>query len=129
MPEQVVTGAMMECTFGMAPSSFIALPEGPPVNASKMAAGNISHIIPIGNIPPFGMCISPTNPVVAAATTAALGVLTPMPCVPAIPDPWEPGNPTVLVNGMPALNNTCMCTCAWGGVITFTEAGQMTVMD
>ena len=129
MPEQVVTGAMMACAFGMAPSSFIAVPMGPPVMANKMPAGNISNMIPIANIPPFGMCMSPSNPTVAAATAAALGVLTPMPCIPVIPAPWTPGNPTVLVNKMPALNNTCMCTCAWGGVITITSPGQMTVMD
>ncbi|MGH2391443.1 MAG: DUF4280 domain-containing protein [Chloroflexota bacterium] len=129
MPVQVVTGAMMACTFGAAPSSFIATPMGPPVMASKLPAGNIMNMIPIGNIPPFAMCMSPSNPTVAAATAAALGVLTPMPCVPVVPAPWTPGNPTVMINNMPALNNTCMCNCAWGGVITITNPGQTTVMD
>jgi hypothetical protein len=30
---------------------------------------------------PFAYCTSPANPTVAAATEAALGVLTPMPCI------------------------------------------------
>ena len=72
---------------------------------------------PIANIPPFGMCMSPSNPTVIAATAAALGVLTPMPCVPVIPAPWVPGSPTVLIANMPALNNSSKLMCAWGGVI------------
>lgn len=91
-------------------------------------AANIMDHIPIANIPPFTMCTSLANPTVAAATAAALGVLTPMPCVPLIPAPWVPGSPTVLINNMPALTNTCQCMCTWGGVITITAPGQVTVM-
>jgi hypothetical protein len=54
-----------------------------------------------------------------------MGVLTPMPCVPNTPAPWTTGSPTVLIGFMPALNNTCTCNCLWGGVITFTAAGQL----
>ena len=56
---------------------------------------------PFVNILPFGMCMSLANPMVAAATAAALGALTPMPCIPVTPAPWVPGSPTVLVGGMP----------------------------
>ena len=79
---------------------------------------------PIVNIPPFGMCSSLANPTVAAATTAALGVLTPMPCVPATVTPWAPGSPTVMLGNMPTLNNTCTLNCMWGGVITISQPGQ-----
>ena len=72
------------------------------------------------------MCITPSNPAVASATAAALGVLTPMPCVPVIPAPWVVGSPTVLLGNMPALNNTSTLMCAWGGVITITVPGQVT---
>jgi len=75
---------------------------------------------------PFGMCQSPANPAVAAATAAALGVLTPMPCVPVIPAPWVPGAPTVLLANMPALDNTSKLMCAYAGVIEITDAGQAT---
>lgn len=125
MPQHVCMGAMMECSFGVAPSSLIILPVNRTVTSAMPAATIMDHV-PIVNIPPFGMCMSPSNPEVAAATAAALGVLTPMPCVPVTPAPWAPGSPTVLLGGIPALNNTCQLMCAWGGVIAITEPGQMT---
>ena len=129
MPQQVVMGAMMACSFGVAPAPLTVVPAGPPVMAGKMAAATIMDFAPIVNIPTFGMCSAPTNPVVIAATAAKLGVFTPAPCVPATAAPWIPGVPLVMINKMPALNNTCTCMCSWLGVITITEAGQMTVMD
>jgi hypothetical protein len=128
MAQVVSMGAMMMCSFGAAPSSLIVIPKGPPIMAGGPLMANIADNIPIANIPPFGVCMSLANPTVAAATAAALGVLTPMPCVPVIPAPWVPGSPTVLVGGMPALTNTCQCMCAWAGVITITVPGQFTVM-
>jgi hypothetical protein len=88
---------------------------------------NIMDHIPMVNIMPFGMCMSPSNPVVAAATAAALGVLTPMPCIPATPAPWVPGAVTDLLGNFPALDNVSQLMCIWGGVITFTSPGEMTV--
>jgi len=126
MPIHCCTGGMMMCTFGLAPSSFVATPKM--VSTSYMDAGNIMDNVPMMNIPPFGACISMANPTVAAATAAALGVLTPQPCVPVIPAPWAPGAPTVLVNNMPALDNTSKLMCAWAGVIQFTFPGQVTEM-
>jgi hypothetical protein len=79
------------------------------------------------NIPTFGMCITESNPEVAAATAAALGVLTPMPCIPVTADPWAPGAPNVLIGDMPSLTEDSMCTCMWGGEISITFAGQVTV--
>jgi len=126
MAMHTCTGAMMQCSFGMAPSSFIATPKM--VQTSYMDAGNIMDNKPIANIPPFGMCQSMANPQVAAATAAALGVLTPMPCVPVIAAPWAPGAPTVLVANQPALNNSSKLMCNWAGVIQFTNPGQTTEM-
>jgi len=124
MPMHVCTGGMMQCTFGMAPSTFNATPKQ--VMTGNMPAGNIMDHVPMTNIPPFGLCQSLANPTVAAATAAALGVLTPMPCVPATPAPWVPGAVTVLVANMPALDNTSKLMCIWGGVISFTNPGQTT---
>jgi len=124
MPNQTCMGAMMTCTMGVAPSSLVPTPKT--VMTSNMVAANILDHIPIVNIPPFGMCTSPANPTVAAATAAALGVLTPMPCIPNTPAPWVPGAPTVILTGAPALDNTCKLTCIWGGMIAFSTPGQFT---
>ena len=127
MPNQVSMGALMTCTFGVAPSALVVLPknkvfaEGPP-------AANIMDHIPMVNIMSFGMCSSPANPTVAAATAAALGVLTPMPCVPATAAPWAPGAPTVMIANMPALDNVSKCLCSYGGAIAFANAGTVKTM-
>ena len=125
MPNQVCMGAMMMCTMGMAPSSLVVLPTNK-VLTDQMPDANIMDHIPMTNIMPFGMCMSPANPTVAAATAAALGVLTPMPCIPNTPAPWVPGAPTVLLANMPALDDSSTLMCMWGGVIKVNFAGQVT---
>jgi hypothetical protein len=123
--QQVVTGALLQCSFGVAPSSLMVLPKNTTM-VNNMPAANIMDNIPMVNILPFGMCQSMMNPMVAAATAAALGVLTPMPCVPVTAAPWAPGAPTVLIGNMPALNNSSKCLCNWGGMISINMAGQFT---
>src|SRR5437868_15445857 len=118
-------GARLQCSFGAAPSTLVVLPQNR-VNATVPAA-NILDNKPIVNILPFGMCSSPSNPTVAAATAAALGVLTPMPCIPVTPAPWVPGSPTALIGSMPALHNTSKLMCAYGGVIQIVTPGQTTL--
>ena len=123
---QVVSGAMLTCTFGMAPSSLVVLPKSRVMATAP--ADNVMDMVPNMNIPPFGMCQSMSNPQVAAATAAALGVLTPMPCIPVPAGPWKPGSPTVQIGGMAALNNSCTANCAWGGMIQIGMPGQTNVM-
>jgi hypothetical protein len=121
----VTGGAMMKCTFGVAPSSLMVLPVNKVV--VNMPAANIMDNKPIVNVPPFGMCQSPSNPTVIAATAAALGVFTPMPCLPLLPAPWIVGKPTILIGNMPALSDDSTLLCAWGGVIKCNMAGQTKV--
>jgi hypothetical protein len=125
MGQQVCAGAMLACSFGAAPGTLAVLPAN---NVTTGAAdATIMDSKPVVNIAPFGVCISLSNPTVAAATAAALGVLVPMPCMPVTPAPWAPGSPTVLIGGMPALNNASKLMCAFGGVIQITMPGQTTV--
>lgn len=126
MGMQVVAGANLQCSFGVAPSVLSVLPVNR-VMAGAPAA-NIMDNKPMMNILPFGMCNCPANPMVIAATAAALGVLTPMPCIPVTVAPWMPGCPSVLVGGMPGLQNSSKLMCNWGGVIQILMPGQMTVM-
>src|ERR1700741_1589443 len=126
MPMQVCMGAMMQCTFGMAPSSLVVLPTNR-VMTDQVPDANIMDHIPMTNIMPFGMCMSPANPSVAAATAAAFGVLTPMPCIPVTTSPWVLGAPTVLLGGNPTLDSTSTLLCTWAGVIQVVEPGEFTV--
>ncbi len=121
----VCGGALLQCSFGVAPSSLMVVPKNKVMTTMPIA--NIMDNVPMMNIMPFGMCSSLANPTVAAATAAALGALTPMPCIPVIPAPWAPGSPTVLVANMPALNDSSKLMCAYGGVIQINMAGQMTI--
>jgi hypothetical protein len=127
MAIQVAMGASLMCTMGLAPSSLVVLPQNRTMAEGKPAANIMDHK-PFVNIVPFGMCKSPANPAVAAATVAALGVLTPMPCTPVTPGPWAPGSPTTLIANFPALNNSSKCMCAFAGVISISNPGCTKVM-
>jgi hypothetical protein len=118
-------GATLQCSFGAAPSTLNVLPinrvfAGPPV-------ANIMDGKPLLNVLPFGTCMSLANPMVAAATAAALGVLTPMPCLPMTVAPWVPGVPTTLIGNMPALDMNSKLMCNWGGVIQILAPGEFQV--
>jgi hypothetical protein len=123
---QVAVGATLQCSFGVAPGVLAVLPANRTMTGGPDA--NIMDHVPMLNILPFGMCNCPSNPMVAAATAAALGVLTPMPCIPMTSAPWMPGAPTVMVGGMPSLQNSSKLMCQWGGVIQILAPGQFTVM-
>lgn len=116
----------MMCTFGLAPSTLVVLPKNK-VFTDMMPDANIMDHIPMTNIMPFGACTSLANPQVASATAAALGVLTPQPCIPNTPSPWVPGAVTVLLANQPTLDNISKLTCLWAGVISFVDAGEETV--
>ncbi len=126
MAQQVYIGATIACSLGVAPSTLVVTSQLQTVTNGTPAA-TIMDFAPLVNVPPFGMCTTLTNPVVAAATAAKLGVYTPASCVPLTTAPWAPGSPTVLISGQPALTNTCTLLCQWGGVITVTNPGQLTV--
>jgi hypothetical protein len=123
----VCMGAMLQCSFGVAPSSLVVLPINRTLTSNVPGATIMDHV-PLLNIMPFGVCSSIANPMVAAATTAALGVLTPMPCIPVTVAPWVVGAPTALEGNMPLLNDSSKLMCMWGGVIQVVVPGQFTAM-
>ena len=95
MATAVVAGATVQCTMGLAPGQLLVTSQAM-VLAGGMPAATIADAAPITNVTPCGMCTSLLNPQVAAATAAALGVLTPMPCVPAPVGIWScAGTPLV----------------------------------
>ena len=121
MGKFVTNNALLQCSFGVAPTPLTVVGLRPMVQNMPMA--NIMDFAPMLNIKPFGMCRSMSNPTVAAATAAAMGVLTPMPCIPVITAPWSPGA-MVKVCNMPALLDNCKCMCAYGGNISINFPGN-----
>ena len=122
MANPVVSTALCTCSFGVAPMPLTVSSQQTVMMGSLPAATIMDNVCTT-----FGMCSSLANPTVASATAAAMGALTPMPCVPVVPAPWAPGCPTVMVCGKPLLNNTCKLMCAYGGVIQVTTTPAMTV--
>jgi hypothetical protein len=84
MAQVVNSSGTLTCSFGSTPASLIVLPVNR-TNAEGTPAATIMDNVPLTNIPSFGVCMAPTNPVVIAATSAASGTPTPAPCVPVIP--------------------------------------------
>jgi hypothetical protein len=112
----VVNGAVLQCSFGAAPGSLVVAPINKVMFENKPVANIMDHK-PMVNIMPFGVCMTITNPLTAAQTAAALGVLTPGACIPATSAPWAPGAPKTMVANFPALTDQSMCVCAYGGVV------------
>ncbi|MGC4067266.1 MAG: DUF4280 domain-containing protein [Polyangiaceae bacterium] len=119
---QVCMGANTMCSGGVAPATLVVVGKRP---MCPTPAANIMDNKPMANILPFGMCTLPSNPMVASLTAAALGVLTPAPCIPVTAAPWMPGNPKVLVDIFPTLTSESTCMCSYGGVISIVYPGQV----
>ena len=126
----VANGAQLACTMGTVPSPLTVVP-GPPHDATvsppPAQLATIDDFIPLTNIKSFGMCNSPANPAVQAATTAAAGVFTPAPCVPATAVPWTPPQ-KVLLTGVPAFDQAATCQCTWQGIVKVVTPGQAGVV-
>ena len=126
MAQAVVTMANVTCIFGTTPATLKA------TSNLKVTTGGkplcvIADTAPTVNIGSCGMCSSLANPAVAAATAAALGVLTPQPCVPATTGSWIPNNTKVLIGGQPALTLGSTCMCSYGGTVNIVDPGQFKV--
>jgi hypothetical protein len=119
MSKLVCSGAMLQCSYGLAPAQFVVLPISQVFTQKKPGATIMDHK-PTTNVMPFGMCTAPGNPLVIAAKG-------PVPCVPATTTPWTPGSPTIQMGGQMALNSDCQLTCMWSGVIRVVQPGQQTV--
>lgn len=127
MGKIVTNGAMLQCSFGTTPCT-LAVSDPTRALCGNLVMATIQDITP-ANIPTFGMCQSIANPQVQTATSAAMGTLTPQPCVPAITGPWAPGSAEMKVNGTPVLTNSCKCQCMWQGMISVQNPGNAAIAD
>jgi hypothetical protein len=117
----VVHGAQLECSQGSSPSQYAV--NSDMADSDGKNIGTVMDFVPILNIKAFGMCKTQTNPQVASATAAALGVLTPQPCIPIVTAPWSPGSSISSIDGKKVLTEDSTCKCQWTGSISVKQAG------
>ena len=126
MPTLVVSGAMLRCTMGSAPSPLQVDGGGP--TAGGLPIATIANNKSGQNIQPFGNCDSDAN-LGASRKRPRPGVAPSFPqCMPVIVSPWIPGSPGVMAGNVPVVSSTCQCRCQWGGVISILNPGQPAVM-
>ena len=123
----VVAGAAIACTMGLSPGTLNVTSQQK-VLVSSAPAATINDTAPMVNVGACGLCTSMANPTVASATAAALGVLTPMPCVPSPVGPWMGGGTCPMVSGQPGLSNEATLVCSYGGTIRILSPGQTKVL-
>src|SRR5262249_31677428 len=99
-------------------------PPRPMVGEPPMPVATVGDFAPMVNVQPFGMCTAQANPMVAAATAAAMGVLTPQPCLPVVTEPWSPGSGGFRIADVKALTSDSICGCQWAGSISITDPGS-----
>jgi hypothetical protein len=121
VPKLIVQGAQLKCSIGIAPSTFSVSPSHD-VAGDARERQQRRRLYPDANVASLGMCQSMSNPQVSAATSAALGVLTPQPCQPVLAQAWSPGSTSVTAADRPALHDGCTCACQWGRTISVTSA-------
>lgn len=120
------SGALLSCPMGFVPAVMNILPKT--VLGGFRPLASITDCIPYLNVSMFGPCKSLLNPVTAAQTAAAFGVLTPGPCMPVPVGVWLPMKPNVITLTGPVLMNNSMLICAFGGIIKVNIPGQFKVM-
>ena len=126
MKPVVIQGTLLKCSFGNMPAPIMVLPDKK-VKSMLPVAVKTDHI-PLLNILPFGMCCNPANPMVIAATAAAMGVLTPVPCIPCTAQDWTGASEKVKIKGEQALNTDARLQCLYGGDIQVTAPLQPMVL-
>lgn len=122
----VCSGATLKCSFGDKNSKLSVYPDRT-VFLTERPMANISDHTSMYNIWPFGKCRTVSYPSTGAATAAAHGKLTPMPCVPGTVAEWLNGKNDYIIKGKPALLKSSYCKCQWGGIITIIDDGQISI--
>lgn len=120
----VCSGATMRCSFGDKSARLTVYPDRT-VFLTGQPMANISDHTSLYNIAPFGKCHTTRYPATGAATAAAHGRLTPMPCVPGTMTNWRNGKDDYIIKGSPALLKSSYCKCCYGGIIRIVKDGQV----
>ena len=123
MPKCVCSGAKLKCSFGAGPKDMIVLPINRTLTATFKPLANSIDIIPFINIPAFGQCKSPINPM-NWKMAGPVPVFVPSSCIPIPVKPWSPAAKKTKIGKQPAMLETSKTMCAWLGNIEVDKPGQ-----
>jgi len=113
----VCKGAKIKCSMGDNEVDLGTLPI--PIKNKGKELMSVLNFVPYLNIPSFGNCKSPANPMVLAAQGA------PQTCIPMTLTPWSPGAKKLkILGGTAALMDKDTNFCLWAGSIEITDPGQ-----
>lgn len=118
-------GTLRKCIFGLVPTPFLPIPSNV---FTVEPVGSMLDIIPFLNVMTFGICITPTNPMVDAIMIASLGTVDFAPCIPIPIIPKTPAAYNVLRDGIPMAQIESFDLCLWGGLIMTIAPSQFEVM-
>lgn len=127
MGSVVVSGANIKCTMGQG-AGTLNVTSQLICKAGKKHIATVQDTIPMANVGTCGMCISMANPIVASATAAALGVLTPQPCIPSPVGMWMPVG-KIKISGIPSVSADATLICSYAGTISIVSTGQVIVLE
>ncbi|MEK3786504.1 PAAR-like protein [Paenibacillus sp. FSL K6-1230] len=119
----VVAGAILSCSFGTQPTR-LKRPLSHGVYIKGKAQMNVGDCEPGVNISGFGRCWCKANPAVKASKLVDIYGVPKAPCVPVITGAWIGGKKDVLIEGQPALLQSCSNACMYGGMIRIDDDGQ-----
>jgi hypothetical protein len=126
MALQVIGTALLQCSYGAAPSPYLTIPIHMEITCI-MPASTIIDTMPFLNILPFAICSSKANPMVIAIMAATLGAVQVAPCIPMTFIPWSPPMSNILIGGIPAVDSQAKPKCLWAGSISVLFPGQVQV--
>lgn len=114
MTAPVCAGALLQCSYGSLPS-LLAVPSRSVLSSPGPELATIEDCLPMANLAPFGGCIAPSNP----------SPLPGKPCTPLPVGSWPAMAPGVMVAGIPALVQSALLPCQFGGVISIITPGSI----
>ena len=120
----VCSGAKAKCSFGEKEVDLLALPLPLTPKDEGNAQLSVMDFIPYLNIPAFGQCKSPANPMNWKMAGPA-PVFVPSDCIPVTLTPWSPGAKKLkILGGQAVLMDKDTNFCMWAGSIEITDPGQ-----
>ena len=126
MPKCVCMGAKLKCVFGAGPKDMLVLPLAMTFNATSKPIATQMDFIPMLNVPAFGTCKSPANPM-NWKMIGPVPVFVPSSCIPIPIMPWSPVAKKLKLRGFPAMLATSKTMCIWMGSITVDKPGVTNV--